>query len=177
VAAAQAELRPQVADLRRVAEVLDPAFGPVAQRRKAFQALREEFACDGPGYREHLGKVMASFGPGLFVGGRQAAQPWDNLDLERWFRLPKGHERRIHGRGHVGVRVVVEGPTLLPTLDAHREKEGLFTAADLQPYRASPVPACQQEAVRRRRVMRRARSRKQRPLLLKELEQRYLDQS
>jgi hypothetical protein len=177
VAAAQAELQPQVADLQRVAEALDPAFGSVAQRRQAFETLRKEFGRDGPEYREHFTKVMTSFGPGLFVGGRQAALPWDNLDLERWFRLPKGHERRIHGRRHVGVRVVVEGPTLLPTLDAHREKDGLFTAEELYPYRAGPVPACQQEAVRRRRVMRRARSRKQRPLLLKELEQRYLDQS
>jgi hypothetical protein len=177
VAAAQADLQPQVADLQRVAEVLDPAFGSVVQRRQAFEALRKEFGLAGPEYREHFTKVMTSFGPGLFVGGRQAALPWDNLDLERWFRLPKGHERRIHGRRHVGVRVVVEGPTLLPTLDAHREKDGLFTAEELYPYRAGPVPACQQEAVRRRRVMRRARSRKQRPLLLKELEQRYLDQS
>src|SRR5213079_3393585 len=24
----------------------------------------------------------------------------DNLDLERWFRLPKSHERRIHGHRH-----------------------------------------------------------------------------
>ena len=177
VAAAQAELRPQVADLQRVAEVLDPAVGSVAQRCQAFAARREEFGRDGPEYRQHFTKGMTSFGPGLFVGGRQAALPWDNLDLERWFRLPKGHERRIHGHRHVGVRVVVAGATLWPTLDAHRQKAGHFTAADLHPYRAGPVPACQQEAVLRRRVLRRARSRKQRPLLLKELEERYLDQS
>ena len=45
----------------------------------------------------------------------------DNLDLERWFRLPKGHERRIHGHRHAGVRIVQEGPTLVHALDAHHD--------------------------------------------------------
>ena len=44
--------------------------------------------------------------------------PRDNLDLERWFRVPKGHERRIHGRCHAGVRIVQEGATMLLALDA-----------------------------------------------------------
>ena len=43
----------------------------------------------------------------------------DNLDLERWFRLPKRHERRIHGRRHAGIRIVQDGPTLVLALDAH----------------------------------------------------------
>ena len=47
-----------------------------------------------------MGKVMAGFHRGLFVGGEDADQPRDNLDLERWFRQPKGHERRIHGHKH-----------------------------------------------------------------------------
>ena len=42
---------------------------------------------------------MASFAAGLFVGP-VADLPEDNLDLERWFRKPKSHERRIHGRRH-----------------------------------------------------------------------------
>jgi hypothetical protein len=25
--------------------------------------------------------------------------------LERWFRLPKSHERKIHGRRHAGARL------------------------------------------------------------------------
>ena len=33
----------------------------------------------------------------------------DNLDLERWFRLPKSHERRIHGRRHAGIWIVQDG--------------------------------------------------------------------
>jgi len=177
VAAQQAELQAQVEDVRRVAAVLEPEHGSVAKRRAEFEALREEFGQSGAAYREHLAKVMTSFGPGLFVGGKAADLPLDNLDLERWFRLPKGHERRIHGHRHVGVRVVVEGPTLLLALDAHREREGPFTVEDLHPYRHSPVPECQQEALRRRRIMRRARSKKRRPALLKELERQYLDLS
>jgi len=62
---------------------------------------------------------MSSFVPGLFVGHEAAELPQDNLDLERWFKQPKGHERRMHGHRHAGVRIVQEGPTLLLALDAH----------------------------------------------------------
>ncbi len=63
--------------------------------------------------------IMTSFELGLFAGGDNADLPRDNLDLERWFRQPKGHERRIHGRCPAGVRIVQEGPTLVLALDAH----------------------------------------------------------
>jgi hypothetical protein len=122
-----------------------------------------------------MGRVMASFEPGLFVGGDDADMPQDNLDLERWFRLPKGHERRIHGHQHAGVRLVQEGPTLLLALDAHLAHPEPFTGADLGPYRHSPAPVCQRQALYRRTIMRRARSKKKRPVLLAELERRYLD--
>ena len=78
---------------------------------------------------------------------------------------------------HAGIRLVREGPTLLPALDAHREHDGLFTAEQLYPYRDQPAPADQQAAEHRHRVMRRARSSKQRAKLLQQLEQRYLDGS
>ena len=99
------------------------------------------------------------------------------MDLERWFRLPKGHERRIHGHRHAGVRLVLEGATLMPVLDAHRDRTAPFTAADLFDYRQAKPPPEEQAALQRRKVMRKARSKKQRPLLLAELEQRYLDGS
>jgi hypothetical protein len=95
------------------------------------------------------------------------------LDLERWFRLPKGHERRIHGRRHAGVRLVQTGATLVPALDAHAAHPGPFTVDDLLPYRAAREPPCQTEALNRRKIMRKARSKKQRPALLAELERRY----
>lgn len=173
----RSDIQDQVRDVRLVAETLDPQSGRVRQRRARFTALQKRFGRSDSSFQQHLSKVMASFRPGLFVGRHTGDVPWDNLDLERWFRLPKGHERRIHGRQHAGVRIVQEGPTLLLVLDAHRQRQGLFTAEELHPYRQHPAPADQEAAVHRRRVMRRARSKKRRPALLKELEQqRYLDE-
>jgi hypothetical protein len=120
---------------------------------------------------------MGSFAPGLFAGGDLLDLPQDNLDLERWFRNPKGHERRIHGHAHAGVRIVQEGPTLLLALDAHGRHPGPFTPAELRPYRQATAPPCRQEAIHRRKIMRRARSTKKRSLLLSELERRYRNTS
>ena len=120
-----------------------------------------------------MAKVMASFQPGLFVGGDAPDQPRDNLDLERWFRHPKAHERRIHGHKHAGVRIVQEGPTLVHALDVHLRREHPLTSHELLPYRDATPPASQEQAIARRKVMRRARSKTQRPRLLAELEARY----
>jgi hypothetical protein len=87
--------------------------------------------------------------------------------------LPKGHERRIHGHRHAGIRLVLDGATLVLALDAHAAHPGPFTVADLLPYRAAREPSCQTEARNRRTIMRKARSKKKRPLLLAELERRY----
>ncbi len=124
--------------------------------------------------RVQMAVVMAAFAVGLFAGGKLQGLPMDNLDLERWFRLPKGHERRINGRRHAGVRLVQEGATLMPVLDAHREGAG-FTAKQLLDYRKARPPADEQESIKRRKVMRKARSKKKRPALLASLEQRYLN--
>jgi hypothetical protein len=124
-------------------------------------------------FHEHMAKVMISFLAGLFVGGAKFEEIRDNLDLERWFRLPKSHERRIHGHRHAGVRIVQEGPTLVLALDAHVAHPGPFTADELLPYREARVPRCQHQALNRRKIMRKARSKKKRPLLLAELERRY----
>jgi len=124
-------------------------------------------------------QVMTSFLAGLFVGAGTFESIRDNLDLERWFRLPKSHERRIHGHRHVGIRLVLEGPTLVHALDcerhldAHAAHPEPFTGDDLLPYRAAREPPCQTQALNRRTIMRKARSKKKRPLLLAELERRY----
>jgi hypothetical protein len=118
---------------------------------------------------------MNAFAPGLFAGGDDAGLPIDNLDLERAFRLPKGHERRIHGHAHAGVRIVQRGPSLLPTLDAHLRHTEPFTFKDLAPWRNARATATQLDCQRRRKIMRRARSTNKRPLLLAELEKRYRD--
>jgi hypothetical protein len=120
-----------------------------------------------------MGRVMASFKPGLFAGGDRGDWPSDNLDLERWFRLPKGHERRIHGRCHAGVRIVHEGATMMLALDAHRNHPQPFNETDLRPYRDAEVPPSQREVIHRRKVMKAARSTTKRAALLRKLEERY----
>jgi len=118
---------------------------------------------------------MKSFSPGLFVGDDLPDLPTDNLELERWFRNPKGHERRIHGHRHAGVRIVQEGPTLVSVLDAHLRHPAPFSEKELRPYSDAKPPPCQCDAIHRRKVMRKARSKKTLPQLLRELQQRYFN--
>lgn len=155
-----------------MANTLDPAQGSQEDRREAFGNLRQEFSQQKGSFVEHLVKLMTSFLPGLFLGPVDDL-PRDNLDLERWFRLPKGHARRIHGRRHAGVRLVNEGATLACALDAHQNHLGPFTAAELSPYLSAQPPPSEKAALNRHRIMRKARSPKLRPILLAELEQRY----
>ena len=163
--------------VRRVAATLDPATGNSAARRTAFHSLAETFRSSADPVQRSMAKTMAAFAPGLFVGGDDPDLPRDNLDLERFFRLPKGHERRIHGHRHAGVRIVQEGATLLPAMDAHLRHSGPLSCAELRPYAAAPIPRAQQDALRRRKIMRRARSSGPRHDLLKELEERYQNTS
>lgn len=169
----QVRIRRFVAEVGEVAATLDPTTGDVASRKETFEGLRERFREAGDPMHQRMAVVMTSFLAGLFVGEGVFAAIRDNLDLERWFRLPKSHERRIHGHRHAGVRIVQEGPTLVHALDAHLTHPGPFTADDLQPYRTAEEPACQRDALQRRKIMRKARSKKKRPILLADLERRY----
>lgn len=169
----QQQIAMYVEKIRQVDRALDPASDGLAQRKRIYGALERELLADEDSICQQMGRVMASFKPGLFVGGGRADLPRDNLDLERWFRLPKGHERRIHGRCHAGVRIVQEGATMLLALDAHRHHPQPFTEEALRPYRNATVPENQQEAIRRRKVMKTARSTTKRGSLLRNLEKRY----
>ena len=126
---------------------------------------------------QQMVQVMTSFRAGLFVGEGTFEQISDNLDLERWFRLPKSHERRIHGHRHAGIRLVLEGPTLVHALDVHATHPEPLAAEDLLPYRTAQEPQCQTQALHRRKIMRKARSQKKRPVLLADLEKRYRESS
>jgi hypothetical protein len=163
--------------VRSIAATLDPAQGDCASREVRFTVLREQLQASADSVRRRMAKVLTSFHPGLFAGGDAADLPQDNLELERWFRNPKGHERRIHGHRHAGVRIVLEGPTLIHALDVHQRRSEPLTVADLLPYRHATAPASQGQALARRRLMRRARSLRKRPLLLADLETRYQDSS
>ena len=169
----QKQVEVYVETIGYVDATLDPASDRWAIRKRIYETIGSGLLDEEDSIRQQMGRVMASFKKGLFVGGGRADLPRDNLDLERWFRLPKGHERRIHGRSHAGVRIVQEGATLLLTLDAHRHHPRPFTQEELYPYRHAVAPDSQQEAIRRRKVMRTARSTVNRPTLLRNLEERY----
>ena len=62
---------------------------------------------------------------------------------------------------------------MVHALDAHAAHPEPFTVTDLLPYRRAREPLCQQQALHRRKIMRKARSKKKRPLLLADMERRY----
>ena len=159
--------------IAEVAATLEPGTADIIERQEQFEALIDTFEATEDPIRHGMAMVMLSFLDGLFVGEEAYEGVRDNLDLERWFRLPKSHERRIHGHRHAGVRLVVTGATLVPALDAHAAHPAPFTVDDLLPYRTASEPPCQTQAQSRRKIMRKARSKKQRPALLADLERRY----
>jgi hypothetical protein len=173
VAEEQQQIKEQVKEVKRVAAALDPDTGSVKQRKRRFQRLRRRLKRSEDAARMQMAVVMLAFTAGLFAGPEVDQAIRDNLDLERWFRLPKGHERRIHGRKHAGVRLVQEGVTLMPVLDAHKGREAPYKVEELLGYKDAEPPKQEQEAIHRRKVMRRARSKKKRGALLAELERRY----
>lgn len=168
-------IRAYVEEVGEVAATLDPQQGNGTQRREKFAELTTRFQQADDPMHQQMAVVMMSFVAGLFVGETTFDEIRDNLELERWFRLPKSHERRIHGHRHAGIRIVQEGPTLVHALDAHRAHPEAFTVDDLLPYRTAEEPSCQREALHRRKVMKKARSKKKRPILLADLERRYRD--
>ena len=138
-------------------------------------SLQQAWQARNDAVAQHVATMLRSGEPGVFVGGEAADGPADKVDVERWFKGPKGHERRIHGHRHAGVRIVWHGPTLLLALDAHGHQDSPLTVEDLGPYGHARVPESQQQAIERGKIMRQARSRKKRPVLLADLEKRYLN--
>jgi hypothetical protein len=159
----QQPVQEQVKAIQEVAATLDAKTGTMARRQARYAQLQRRYEEQDGKFYEHLGKLMGSFADGLFVpvaASKGEDLPSDNLDMERWFRTPKGHERRVHGHKHAGVRIVVQGPTLLLALDAHKNHSKPFTAEDLLPYRDAQPPPDQREAMQRHKLMRQARSKK-----------------
>jgi hypothetical protein len=100
----QKTIRCHVETIQEVAATLDPAAKTSAQRQSDFDAILARIDGDSDPIYRQMAVLMQSFRAGLFAGDDAFDQIRDNLDLERWFRLPKGHERRIHGHRHAGVR-------------------------------------------------------------------------
>jgi len=158
-------VRAYTAHVRQVMDILNVEDGSsLAERQPLFMAKLAELQTlvDDKMYAA-MAKVMNSFQVGLFAGAELTDFPRDNLDLERWFRLPKSHERRIHGHHHAGIRIVREGPTLIPTLDAHAKHPSVFTRDDLSRFTSATIPTSQVESEQRHRIMKKGRSKKNEP--------------
>jgi hypothetical protein len=115
---------------------------------------------------------MTSFLAGLFVGEGKPRRSRTSSILSDGSPVQKPREADSWSSPR-GVRIVRDGPTFLLSLDAHVAHSGLFTAEDLLLYRTARKPPCPREALNRRKVMRKARSKTKRPILLAELERRY----
>jgi hypothetical protein len=146
--------------ITRVWKTLDSSQGKLTERRAQFDRIRTQCAKSHEPINVTMSTVMKNFAPGLFVGSDDEELPGDNLDLERWIKRPKGHERHLHGHEHVGRRLVYEGPTLLPAFDAHLTRTGPFLYHELLPYVDVDVPESQRKAVERHRIMAKASSKK-----------------
>lgn len=161
-AAAFSQVRDLTNQVREVVELLSAPEGEsLSAREPLFVGKMAEFESlsDDANYAA-MAKVMRSFQPGLFAGIDMVDHPYDNLDIERWFRGPKSHERRIHGHKHAGIRIVREGATLIPTLDAHAAHPGVLSQSDLSRYANASAPASQLAAQDRHKTMRKSRSKK-----------------
>jgi hypothetical protein len=156
----QEVIRGYVAVIAEVAATLEPGAEDITERAEQFEALIDRFEATEDPIRHGLATVMLSFLAGPFVGEEDYEAIKDDLDLERWFRSPKSHERRIHGHRRAGIRLVLEGPTSVHALDAHAAPPGPFSGDDLLPDRTAREPPCQTEARNRRTIMRKARSRR-----------------
>jgi hypothetical protein len=157
------EVRQQVAEIAKIEATLDQDSGTRPERRARYEKRQREYQSKEGDFYDHLARLLENWQPGLFLGPRARKGEKgleDNLELERWFRKPKRHERQIHGRQHAGVRIVQEGPTLVLTLDAHDAHPKPFTAEELLPFWPAEEPLQQQEALQRRKIMRQARSKK-----------------
>ena len=104
----QKQVEAYVETIRDVDATLDPASDRWAKRKHIYGPSERPVGRRRPDLSTN-GPSDGEFREGPIRRRRSSDLPRDNLDLERWFRLPKGHERRIHGRCHAGVRIVQEG--------------------------------------------------------------------
>jgi hypothetical protein len=149
-----------VGELKRINRTLISAESPCKHRLKSFNKICERLKNSNDPVKQNMAGFMIRFSDGLFSGGDNLEIPEDNQDLERWFKTPKSHERRINGHKHAGTRIVYEGPTLLPTLDAHKSSLRPFQVEELLPYVNFDAPETQVTAIARRQLMKRGNSKK-----------------
>lgn len=154
------EIKSLLEIITEVNGLLDFSQGSSKSRQSKFHRRADKLSKRKKSNLKKMGKLMLRFEPGLFSGGERTDLPTDNLDLERWFKTPKGHQRRLNGRKHVGTRIVYEGETLIPALDAHLNMTRPLKPDELIKYQNARPPKSQVEGLRRRRIMSQASSKK-----------------
>jgi hypothetical protein len=68
VVEAQKQVAAYVETIRQVDAALDPASDGWAQRKRLYDVTGRELLADEDPIRQQMGRVMASFKPGLFAG-------------------------------------------------------------------------------------------------------------
>src|SRR3989449_8489377 len=90
------QVKAYVQDLQAVDRTLRPNDATTGEEREAQCILRRQaWESSTDPMQQHCANMRRSFEPGLFVGGESADCPADNLDVARWLKRPKGHERRL----------------------------------------------------------------------------------
>jgi len=121
-------------EVKRVTQTLSLDHAPYKVRLKSFNKIYERLKDSDDPVIQNIAGCMNRCKDGLFEGGDHLDIPEDNQDFESWFKTPKGHLRRINGLNDAGLQITYEGPTLLPTLDAHRSIDRQFQIEELKPY-------------------------------------------
>ena len=169
VRADQEPLRAYVKDIAEFVATLEPATQCCAERQQKFEALRDRVARTKAPIFQKMAHV--SFAAGLFVGEDTSATINDNWIWSAGFafrRVTSVASTPIATRGYASSW---RGP-LVHALDAHVAHPEPFTVEELMPYRTTDEPSCHTEALHRRKIMRKARSKKKRPILPADLERR-----
>lgn len=96
----QIEIEKWIKEIEKVKDTLDLEKGTRKSRLSKFRRLKRRLAKTNDLVKNQMSEIMHSFRASLFVGDDIFSMPEDNLDLERWFKKPKGHERKIHGHKH-----------------------------------------------------------------------------
>jgi hypothetical protein len=80
VSAMQKRVARHVATIQEVNATLDPTANGCRIRRQRYSTIERRLLADIDPVRQQMGRVMASFQSGLFVGGGRCDWPRDNLD-------------------------------------------------------------------------------------------------
>ena len=176
VAADQEQIRTRAAEVRRVADTPDPADGTSVERRERFATVRAELGSSTDPVGVRMAVVIAAF----VGGGCSWVRRWGTCLRTTWIWRGGSGCRRVTNGGLMDI--VIRACGLSGRVrrwcwcwTRTKRPPDAFTAGELVGYRDAEVPRSEQEALRRRKVMRKARYKKKRPALLKELEPRYLN--